>query len=274
MSSPPPAAVVPGAADDLRLAQLHLRLGQLTLARAELEDLASRELLDVEGQAALAEARWRTDSAEAAAAAAQAHLAGGGSDPIAICIAVEAATAEGRPQEARDLIGRLGVLDPMQVDALFAGMPQRAAWPLADTGEARPMSAIPGPRAVLEAAGTPGSTGFAGAATPGPPGAARGSSAAAAGRVELERRARAVSDPAAELRRAREELASRPDRAVVRLALVLRLDPALAPAVLDAVALRREPAAALVRGDAQRLLGRHLEAEAAFDAAAESLEAS
>jgi hypothetical protein len=44
--------------------------------------------------------------------------------------------------------------------------------------------------------------------------------------------------------------------------------------VLDAVALRREPTAALVRGDAQRLLGRHLEAEAAFDAAADSLEAS
>jgi hypothetical protein len=44
--------------------------------------------------------------------------------------------------------------------------------------------------------------------------------------------------------------------------------------VLDALHLRREPAAALLRGDAQRLLGRHLEAEAAFDAAAASLDPS
>jgi len=48
--------------------------------------------------------------------------------------------------------------------------------------------------------------------------------------------------------------------------------PDHAPAVLDAINLRREPDAALLRGDAQRLLGRHLEAEAAFDAAAETLE--
>ena len=45
-------------------------------------------------------------------------------------------------------------------------------------------------------------------------------------------------------------------------------------AVLDALHLRREPAAALLRGDAQRLLGRHLEAEAAYDAAAETMEAT
>jgi hypothetical protein len=56
------------------------------------------------------------------------------------------------------------------------------------------------------------------------------------------------------------------------MALALRADPTIAPAVLDAINLRREPAAALLRGDAQRLLGRHLEAEAAFDAAAETLE--
>jgi hypothetical protein len=42
--------------------------------------------------------------------------------------------------------------------------------------------------------------------------------------------------------------------------------------VLDAVHMRREPAAVLLRGDAERLLGRHLEAEAAFDSVAETLE--
>jgi hypothetical protein len=86
------------------------------------------------------------------------------------------------------------------------------------------------------------------------------------------RRAKAQMDPMSELARAREELDSKPDRAFLRLALVLRHDPTLAPAVLEALHLRREPTAALVRGDAQRLLGRHLEAEAAFDVAAESLE--
>jgi hypothetical protein len=81
-------------------------------------------------------------------------------------------------------------------------------------------------------------------------------------------------DPATELAAAREELSSRPERAILRLSLVLRHDPTFAPAVLDILHLRREPTAALVRGDAQRLLGRHMEAEAAFDAAAESLEVS
>ena len=33
-------------ADDVRLARVHLRLGQLTLARAELEDLLRQDLLD------------------------------------------------------------------------------------------------------------------------------------------------------------------------------------------------------------------------------------
>jgi tetratricopeptide (TPR) repeat protein len=232
--------VPPDAGEDLRLAQLHLRLGQLTLARAELEDLASRDALGVEGLAALAEARWRTDAGEPAAAAARDHLEAGGTDPIATCIMAEAAAAAGRPGEARELIGRLGGLDPAHVDALFAGMPQRAAWPVADSGLLAPQ---------------------------------REPSQASPGADDREGRAPAAWDSGAELRRAREELGSRPERALVRLALVLRRDPTLAPAVLDAVALRREPIAALIRGDAQRLLGRHLEAEAAFDAAAENLEA-
>jgi len=244
----PRAAAAPAADDDLRLARLHLRVGQLTLARAELEELDGRGRLSVDGLAALAEARWRTDSLDDAAAAARAHLDAGGADSIAICIAAEAATADGRPEEARDLIGRLGPLEPAQVDALFAGMVQRAAWPLADSANGSSGIWTDGPRGQL-GSGDPGR------------------------RHGRERQPRAARDPATELQRAREELVSNPDRALVRLALAMRLDPTLAPAVLDAVALRREPAAALIRGDAQRLLGRHLEAEAAFDAAAESLEA-
>ena len=107
------------------------------------------------------------------------------------------------------------------------------------------------------------------------PAAGRGGPTSAASRPHRGRaRVKGQLDPAAELAQARDELSAKPERAILRLALVLRHDPTFAPAVLDALHLRREPAAALVRGDAQRLLGRHLEAEAAFDAAAESLEAS
>ena len=85
-------------------------------------------------------------------------------------------------------------------------------------------------------------------------------------------RARAHADPEAELETARDELATAPERGLLRLSLALRLDPTLAGEVLEAVRLRREPAAAILRGDAHRLLGRHLDAEAAFADAIESIE--
>jgi hypothetical protein len=286
-------------------------MGQLLLARAELEDLLGRDALGTRSLAALAEARWRTGDALGAATAAEAHLDAGGTDPIALCIAAEAAAADGRPSDARILMDRLPIADAATLDALFAGMPRRAFWPagpvdrseldeirreadarsatagagmgtragssvrelLSDTGatgaagpaEPRgvPSRSVPGPREVLEASGawpdiaaqmTAGDGGVAGR------------------KARAERRHKARLDPRGELDHAREELGSKPERAFLRLALALRADPTLAPAVLEAINLRREPAAALLRGDAQRLLGRHLEAEAAFDAAAETLE--
>jgi hypothetical protein len=301
-------ATAPGA-DDVRVARVHLRLGQLTLARAELEDLYRRELLDPSSLAVLAEARWRTGDAAGAADAAEAHLDAGGSDDIALCIAAEAAAAEGRAADARVLMDQLPASDAAALDHLFAGMPRRAFWPAgpvdrSDLDELRQgaaargalprrgaptrplmadaapkanavppadaadapiaLRAIPGPREVLEAAG-----GEPGAAAAPPP------TIRAEGRPRTaERRIKGQLDPVSELARAREDLGSKPERAFLRLALILRHDPTLAPMVLEALHLRREPAAALLRGDAQRLLGRHLEAEAAFDAAAESLEPS
>jgi hypothetical protein len=79
-------------------------------------------------------------------------------------------------------------------------------------------------------------------------------------------------DPAKELALARDELDRDPERALLRVALVLRVDGTLAPAVLELLARRTEPTAALLRGDAERLLGRHLEAEAEFAVAAATLE--
>ncbi len=241
-STPPPAAPTAAASHeaDMRIARVHLRLGQLTLARAELEDLNRRDLLDTRTLATLAEARWRTGEVGAAEEAAQAHIDAGGSDDIALCIAAEAAAVDGRPDDARELMDRLPASDAVALDALFAGMPRRAYWP-AGPVDRTPVTA----EAPTEAART---------AAP-------------------QRRIKGQVDPTVELARARAELESRPERAFLRLALVLRHDPALAPLVLAALHLRREPGAALLRGDAQRLLGRHMEAEAAFDAASESLEA-
>ena len=312
---------------DLRMARVHLRMGQLMLARAELEDLYRRDALDVIGLAVLAEARWRTGDGAGAAQAAIAHLDAGGSDDVAVCIAAEAVAADGRPADARILMDRLPASDAMTLDALFAGMPRRAFWPagpidrsdidelrretdaraaagrrgglvVRDLGTESPTEvyepapgegpapaqagsplgspptdrrAIPGPREVLEATAA-GAWG---------PGQTVGSES---GRVGVgytgraprvgERRVKGQMDPATELSRARDELSARPERAILRLALVLRHDPTYAPVVLEILHLRREPGAAMVRGDAQRLLGRHMEAEAAFDAAAESLEVS
>ena len=89
----------------------------------------------------------------------------------------------------------------------------------------------------------------------------------------------AVADLAAPgelLERARTALrAADPTRAAVDLAVVLRLEPGLAPAILDLLARSPRagpsPAAAaleLVRGDAYRLTGRSAEAEDAYTAAA------
>jgi hypothetical protein len=275
------ALAADGRLDDIRIARVHLRLGQLTLARAELEDLLRRDALDGNGLAVLAEARWRTGDGDAAAQAAVAHLDAGGSDDVALCIAAEAAALDGRASDARDLMDRLPVADAATLDAIFAGLPRRAPWPTApvertDLGElrreaasridaGRPGPAIDRPADRAPARGASDDEGPTGMAAPAAP---RRPAPAAA------RRIKAQLDPLAELARAKAELETRPERAFLRLALVLRHDPTLAPSVLDALHLRREPTAALLRGDAQRLLGRHLEAEAAFDAAAESLEVS
>jgi hypothetical protein len=85
-------------------------------------------------------------------------------------------------------------------------------------------------------------------------------------------RRRIHTDPRAELERAQTELERDPAEALLRLGLALRLDPTLAPDVLEFVEHRSEPAAALLRGDVERLLGRHLEAEVAFAEAADALD--
>ncbi len=239
-------------AEDRRLATLHLRLGDLWLARAELEDLHDRGALDAAELADLAEARWRSGHLDAAAVAAADHLSAGGRRPIAFVIAAEAAAAAGRPGESRVHVDGLGAVDATVLEDLFAGMPRRASWPSALHPKAGP-------------AGPVGSTDDE------EPGRAGGS---------VSRRARPTSEtsePADELARAGAELESgnlnETARGLARLALLLRVDPALAPAVLDLLGPRRGVGAHLLRGDAYRLLGRHLEAEVAYVAAGAALDA-
>lgn len=268
--------------DDIRIARVHLRLGELLLARAELEDLLRRDALDTSGMAALAEARWRTGDGDAAAEAAVAHLDAGGSDDVALCIAAEAAALGGRAADARELMDRLPAANGATLDAIFAGLPRRAPWPAAPV-ERNDLDELRREAGARADAGRHGTAGVGTAAT-GPvsairpkeaqPGAAGQAPPPRATAATGARRIKGQLDPQVELLRAKDELETNPERAFLRLGLVLRHDPTRAPAVLEALRLRREPAAALLRGDAQRLLGRHLEAEAAFDAAAESLEAS
>jgi hypothetical protein len=258
----------PALAEDRRFATLHLRLGQLSLARAELDDLHRRGALDDTSLADLAEARWRTDDADGAAAAAADHLASGGRRPIALVIAAETAAAAGRPGEASAHVEAVRPIDALTLDALFAGMPRRAFWPSALS------EPVVSPAALTDAVGShhragpaPAMAGLWGDEPPDGAGAVEGTAGAASAAFEA---------PASELDRARAELGSDdPEdaaRGLARLALLLRLDPTLAPAVIGAVGIRRDVGALLVRGDANRLLGRHLEAEAAFAAAGRALD--
>ncbi len=113
----------------LDIARLHLRMGQLQLARAELEALAGRDALDEAALVDLAEARWRTGDLAGANEAATALLARGTDGAFALLIAAEFVAAQGRPGEARRLAARALALTDGPLDAVFAGMPRSLIWP-------------------------------------------------------------------------------------------------------------------------------------------------
>ncbi len=267
-----------------RLAGIHLRLGALPLARAELEQLAAGDRLDVAGLSDLAEVRWRTGDLERAAAAATAHLAAGGGEAMARIIAAEAAAAAGRPGEARSHVAALSGLSAAELEGHFAGMPRRALWPSAPAAPSEAPEALGagpsggsrrrGSGTVTEAAadGGPATADETPGLWPSDDGSAS-TAALSAGSAGPS----AATDPADLLARGRVDLrAGDPDQVATgldRLALVLRLDPTLAPGVLEALGRHREAGALVVRGDACRILGRVLEAEAAYVAAAAALDA-
>lgn len=271
----------------LTLARLHLRLGSLALARAELEILAGEGALDGPGQVDLAEARWRSGDLAAAGVVASAALEAGEDDAMVLAIAAEAAAALGRPNEARRLANRSLERLGGPVDGLFAGMPRSGVWP-ADADEPPPTTATlfhhepvttislragdtdPGvvaARATTDGAGRPadGESRDGGSTEPGAPvnaGFWDADSADGAPRNDLP-------DPALELDAGKAALvAGAIDEAVLRFALALRLAPALAPAILEATDGVDGPAVSVIRGDAYRQVGLETEARRAYAAAA------
>ncbi len=234
----------------LRLARLHLRTGGHAIARAELETLAGSGGLDLDGLVDLAEVRWRTDDLAGAGEAAAAVLASGHEPLVVLVIAAEATAALGRPTEARRLAGR-ALESGGSLDAMFAGIARSAVWPrdtATDSVSAvAPPSGTPAPQSAGIRARQPVAMGPGPALIPTDP----------------------SGDPAAQLASARAALAAGDrDGAAIRLAVVLRLSPALAPAVLDVAAAEPGAAFDLVRGDALRLVGHETQARRSFAAAA------
>lgn len=293
---------------DLRLARLHLRTGAIPLARAELEALAVLQALDRDGYLDLAETRWRSGELASAGDAVVEYLEGGGTDALAYVIAAEASAAMGRIGDARRLARR--ALDRLNVplERVFAGQPRSEVWPSATDAEVQPVSTLfsgappsPSRGGRIGLSGAPAlSSGHArplesllatGQMDPWdsspPPGAGGGSpyETLPLG-LDLDRVDAPLPvsppqqpgvpsefDPAAELQAAREAIASGDlDRAGVRLALVLRVRPALAPAVLDVARGVDGPAFDLVRGDALRLTGHEAAAQEAFASAVRGVE--
>lgn len=244
MSAPPEVRSA-----DLRLAGVHLRLGQYAFARAELEALAVRGALDREALADLAEARWRTGDLPRAGEAAQAYLDAGGDRTVVLVVASEAAMVDGRPADARRLADA-ALQRGDDLDAIFAGLPRSRVWRAA--GGAEEAAEAGGARSPEPATGDEQPE--ARPTRPAPPPSETGSASAH----------RLIAFAASALRDDR-------GRAAVELALVLRSEPSLAPAVLellarnaDGRASRSEASLEVVRGDAYRLIGRSREAEEAY----------
>jgi hypothetical protein len=247
----PAVAATSGRPSGLRLAGLLLRMGQLPLARAQLEALAGRGELDDAALLDLAEVRWRTGDLAGAGEAAGALLVNGREDGLALLIAAESVAAIGRPGEARRLASRALAAAPGPLDPIFAGMPRSPVWPddpeLTGDGGAAPVNgAASGHPEHL--AHVPHQRHAAPVNEQAGPASAAAAEAFAGGRAAL-----AGGDTGL---------------AALRLGVAMRLDAGFAAGVLEAVgAWDRDPALALVAGDALRLLGRESEALVAFDLA-------
>lgn len=297
----PPA--VGGRTANGRLSRLHLRGGLLTLARAELEQMAGAGTLDREALVDLAEARWRSGDLEGAAEAADAHLGTGGDEPIAHLIVAEEAERQGRILDARQRATLVQQRLGEGIERLFAGERRSLVWPPASPSWMDMGATSPGRWGLLVgglevADPDPGTWPSAPATMGDDVGMPR---TGAAGRSAMRSRASALAGTSAstdQLQEAGRESAQHLAAAehdlergdlpamVDRLALLLRLDATLAPVILS-MAERAIIAAAevpsdiprtgniaslqLLRGDIYRGLGRDVEAADAYQEALRAL---
>lgn len=276
----------PTSVDDpalkIRLARIHLRTGSLFLARAELESLAAREQLDTAAHLDLAEARWRTGDLQGAGEAAAAYLADGGPEALGFVISAEAFALANRLDDARHHAAYALERHPSELDLVFAGMPRRAAWPASAWSTPEPEARTAAPVAAVHPIV---------AQAPEIPVVAEPSAEPIAARQEEAPRPARVPEPApapetmvaetpstsdtpsmpearpeeaaavAEVEAGCENLrAGAPMMAALHFSVAIRLAPACAGSVLEAIGDRQDLPLQLVRGDAQRLLG--LEADA------------
>jgi len=299
-----PVQLAPGMRTaDARLSRLHLRGGLLTLARAELEQMAGAGSLDREALADLAEVRWRSGDLEGAAEAADAHLGTGGDEPIAHLIVAEEAERQGRILDARQRATLVQQRVGEGIERLFAGEHRSTVWPVGSASWMDTGATAPGRWGLLVggievADPDPGTWPTA----PGIMGDDVGMPhTSAAGRAALRTRASGLAGSSAttdQLQEAGREATQHLDAAerdlehgdlaqmVDRLALLLRLDATLAPVILS-MAERAITAAAevpgdiprtgntaslqLLRGDIYRGLGRDVEAADAYQEALRAL---
>lgn len=271
----------------IRMARIHLRTGSAFMARAELEALAAREQLDTDAHLDLAEARWRTGDLAGAGEAAAAYAADGGREALGLVISAEALAMAGRDAEARRLVELALERHTSELDPLFAGMPHAAPWPAGAW-----IAGAIAPETVKSAAGTsaPVPAGSVGAPAPdgrtveaaaapdesGPsfaepfPGETEGAESAPAAVPAFRP---APVDPAGgEIAAGRSCLdAGDPMTAALHFGVAIRLAPASAAAVLEALGDRRDLPLQLVRGDALRLLGQEVDASDAYVSLASAL---
>jgi hypothetical protein len=258
--------------------------------------MAGAGTLDREAFADLAEVRWRNGDLEGAAEAGHAHLGTGGDEPLVHLVLAEGHARQGRLAEAQGHAAAVYVRVGPAIDLFFAGEGRAPVWPPSEEGWMDTRAATPGRWGLLVggaeiATATVTTWAAVPLAQPGLAPAAVGRSSVDAPVATPESRARPPVSPTAALmtgRAAGEELDiversladGRADLAIERLAVLFRLDPALAPVILglaDRAAAALGPgapgaaAAYLMRGDALRHLGRENEAVAAYQLAHQAL---
>jgi hypothetical protein len=255
------------------LAHAHLRLGALSLARVELETMAGLGLLDSRGLVDLAEVRWRTGDLLGAGEAANAALREEDGAVIALVIAAEAASAVGRPSEARRMANRVLAGAPAMVDRIFAGMPRSSVWP-GDSAEPPPTAPTlfdrePDLQPRVDGYAPRSEDRVATERVKEPSTAAPVMLGFWDGEADVEPAVMSGPDAAAELDAGRTALvAGALDQAALHFGLALRVAPALAPAVLEATEGARSAGISMVRGDAYRLAGHETSARQAYAVAA------